>query len=214
MCACAQNFRRKRRKIPSGAEARLFVHAWQCALSGGDFRCSRLKSKTARVSGATCGPTMGACSRSNRRKPRAPPWPSAFRCSCKWKSTPVASGPASYASSRMRTTGRNDPAGNDTNTRPRFAPNPVPVTDRRCTAQSRAEDRAFQTGEFMATRRTTMRSRSGTKLYAVRGESGQFEDIQTYKRAHAADLRHKSAAEKGTIEKQVRKAASDAVKSV
>ena len=70
----------------------------------------------------------------------------------------------------------------------------------------------------MATRRTTMRSRSGTKLYAVRDESGQFKDIQTYKRAHAADLRHKSKAEKeaaqGPIERKVRKAATDAVKSV
>jgi len=70
----------------------------------------------------------------------------------------------------------------------------------------------------MATRRTTMRSRTGTKLYAVRDESGKFKDIQTYKRAHAADMRHKSKAEKvaaqGPIEKKVRKAADDAVKSV
>jgi len=70
----------------------------------------------------------------------------------------------------------------------------------------------------MATRRTTMRSRTGTKLYAVRDESGKFKDIQTYKRAHAADLRHKSKAEKvaaqGPLEKKVRKAADDAVKSV
>jgi hypothetical protein len=70
----------------------------------------------------------------------------------------------------------------------------------------------------MATRRTTMRSSTGTKLYAVRDESGKFKDIQTYKRAHAADLRHKSKAEKeaaqGPIEKSVRKAANDAVKSV
>jgi hypothetical protein len=70
----------------------------------------------------------------------------------------------------------------------------------------------------MATRRTTMRSRTGTELYAVRDESGKFKDIQTYKRAHAADLRHKSEAEKeaaqGPIEKKVRKAAKDAVKSV
>ena len=70
----------------------------------------------------------------------------------------------------------------------------------------------------MATRRTTMRSRSGTKLYAVRDESGKFKDIQTYKRAHAADLRHKSKAEKdaaqGPIEKKVRKAANDAVATV
>lgn len=70
----------------------------------------------------------------------------------------------------------------------------------------------------MATRRTTMRSRSGKKLYAVRDESGQFKDIQTYKRAHAADMRQTSKAEKaaaqGPLEKKVRKAAKDAVKSV
>lgn len=70
----------------------------------------------------------------------------------------------------------------------------------------------------MPTRRTTMRTKSGTKLYAVRDESGQFKDIQTYKRAHAADLRQKSKAEKeaaqGPIEKKVRKAAAQAVKSV
>jgi hypothetical protein len=70
----------------------------------------------------------------------------------------------------------------------------------------------------MATRRTTMRSRTGTKLYAVRDESGEFKDIQTYKRAHTADMRHKSKAEKeaaqGPIERQVRKTADDVVKSV
>ena len=70
----------------------------------------------------------------------------------------------------------------------------------------------------MATRRTTMRSRTGTKLYAVRDESGKFKDIQTYKRAHSADLRHKSKAEKeaaqGPLEKKVRKVAKNAAKSV
>jgi len=70
----------------------------------------------------------------------------------------------------------------------------------------------------MATRRTTMRSRTGTKLYAVRDESGKFKDIQTYKRAHTADMRHKSKAEKeaaqGPIQRQVRKTADDVVKSV
>ena len=70
----------------------------------------------------------------------------------------------------------------------------------------------------MATRRTTMRSRTGTKLYAVRDESGKFKDIQTYKRAHSADLRHKSKAEKdaarGPFETKVRNVAKDAVKSV
>ena len=49
----------------------------------------------------------------------------------------------------------------------------------------------------MARKRTTHRSRSGTKLYAVRDSKGRFVDIQTYKRAHAADLRKKSKAEKG-----------------
>jgi hypothetical protein len=44
-------------------------------------------------------------------------------------------------------------------------------------------------------KRTTHRSSKGTKLYAVRDKSGKFKDIQTYKRAHAADLRHKSKAE-------------------
>jgi DNA-binding protein HU-beta len=44
--------------------------------------------------------------------------------------------------------------------------------------------------------RTTHRSVSGTKLYAVRDAKGRFVDIQTYKRAHGADLRTKSSAEK------------------
>jgi hypothetical protein len=40
-----------------------------------------------------------------------------------------------------------------------------------------------------------MRSRSGTKLYAVRGKDGKFKDIQTYKRAHSQDIKRKSKAE-------------------
>lgn len=44
-------------------------------------------------------------------------------------------------------------------------------------------------------KRTTMRSSSGKKLYAVRDASGKFKDIQTYARAHAADLRRTSKAE-------------------
>jgi hypothetical protein len=49
----------------------------------------------------------------------------------------------------------------------------------------------------MATR-TTHRSSSGKKLYAVRDASGQFKDIQTYERAHRADLKKSSTAEKKT----------------
>ncbi len=45
-------------------------------------------------------------------------------------------------------------------------------------------------------RRTTHRSVSGTKLYAVRDKKGRFVDIQTYKRAHGADIRRRSKKEK------------------
>jgi len=44
-------------------------------------------------------------------------------------------------------------------------------------------------------RRTTHRSSKGKKLYAVRDKTGKFKDIQTYERAHRADLAHKSKAE-------------------
>jgi hypothetical protein len=43
--------------------------------------------------------------------------------------------------------------------------------------------------------RTTMYSSKGKKLYAVRDKEGQFEDIQTYARAHRDDMAHKSKAE-------------------
>jgi hypothetical protein len=45
-------------------------------------------------------------------------------------------------------------------------------------------------------KRTTHRSSKGTKLYAVRDKKGRFKDIQTYKRAHAADVRTKGKSEK------------------
>ena len=45
-------------------------------------------------------------------------------------------------------------------------------------------------------RRTTHRSRTGTKLYAVRDSKGRFKDIQTYKRAHSQDMKRKSKKEK------------------
>jgi DNA-binding protein HU-beta len=44
-------------------------------------------------------------------------------------------------------------------------------------------------------RRTTHRSVSGTKLYAVRDAKGRFKDIQTYARAHRADLAHRTRRE-------------------
>jgi hypothetical protein len=45
-------------------------------------------------------------------------------------------------------------------------------------------------------KRTTHRSSKGKKLYAVRDKEGRFKDIQTYKRAHSADIRKKSMGEK------------------
>lgn len=48
----------------------------------------------------------------------------------------------------------------------------------------------------MKARRTTHRSSTGRKLYAVRDVKGRFKDIQTYQRAHSADLKRKSKAEK------------------
>ena len=44
--------------------------------------------------------------------------------------------------------------------------------------------------------RTTHRSSSGKKLYAVRDKKGRFKDIQSYKRAHGADLKRKSKKER------------------
>ena len=45
-------------------------------------------------------------------------------------------------------------------------------------------------------RRTTHRSSKNKKLYAVRDASGRFKDIQTYERAHRADMAKTSKAEK------------------
>ena len=59
----------------------------------------------------------------------------------------------------------------------------------------------------MPGRRTTHRSSKGTKLYAKRDASGKFEDIQTYKRAHAADLRKTSKAEASKRKTTKKKAA-------
>ena len=57
----------------------------------------------------------------------------------------------------------------------------------------------------MMVKRTTLRSSKGTKLYAVRDKEGKFKDIQTYKRAHGADIKRKSAAEKKPAAKKTAK---------
>ncbi len=54
-------------------------------------------------------------------------------------------------------------------------------------------------------RRTTHRSVSGKKLYAVRDATGRFKDIQTYERAHRADLAKRTAGEKTAARKRAAK---------
>ena len=44
-------------------------------------------------------------------------------------------------------------------------------------------------------KRTTHRSTKGKKLYAERGQAGEFEDVQRYKRAHGQDVKRVSKAE-------------------
>jgi DNA-binding protein HU-beta len=44
-------------------------------------------------------------------------------------------------------------------------------------------------------KRTVLRSSKGTKLYAVRTKEGKFKDIQSYKKAHGADIKRTSKAE-------------------
>jgi hypothetical protein len=45
-------------------------------------------------------------------------------------------------------------------------------------------------------KRTTHRSATGKKLYAVRDAKGRFTDIQTFKRAHGADVKRTSSKER------------------
>jgi hypothetical protein len=54
-------------------------------------------------------------------------------------------------------------------------------------------------------RRTTHRSTAGKKLYAVRDADGKFKDIQTYERAHRADLAKTSKAETAKGKKKAAK---------
>jgi uncharacterized protein YjhX (UPF0386 family) len=51
-------------------------------------------------------------------------------------------------------------------------------------------------------RRTTHRSSAGKKLYAVRDAKGRFKDIQTYERAHRADLAARTKRERRAAKKR------------
>ena len=54
----------------------------------------------------------------------------------------------------------------------------------------------------MPAKRTTHRSTAGKKLYAVRDAKGRFKDIQTYERAHRADLAKRTGGEKAAARKR------------
>ncbi len=66
----------------------------------------------------------------------------------------------------------------------------------------------------MATNRTTHRSSARKKLYAVRDKSGKFKDIQTYERAHRADLAKDSKPELAKKEKSIKATQAAKPKSV
>jgi DNA-binding protein HU-beta len=61
-------------------------------------------------------------------------------------------------------------------------------------------------------RRTTHRSSAGKKLYAVRDAKGRFKDIQTYERAHRADLASRTKGEKAAARKRAAKKRAGAKK--
>lgn len=44
-------------------------------------------------------------------------------------------------------------------------------------------------------KRTTLRSTRGKKLYAKRTGTGEFEDVQSFQRAHGSDVKRVSKAE-------------------
>jgi hypothetical protein len=48
-------------------------------------------------------------------------------------------------------------------------------------------------------RRTTHRSSTRTKLYAVRDAQGCVKDIQTYKRAHGQDIKRRAKGEQPVV---------------
>jgi hypothetical protein len=55
---------------------------------------------------------------------------------------------------------------------------------------------------MMPAKRTTHRSASGKKLYAVRDKSGKFKDIQSYKRAHGSDVKRRAKSESKSSKKK------------
>lgn len=70
----------------------------------------------------------------------------------------------------------------------------------------------------MATRRTTMKSRTGSRLNVARDSNSKFKNMENYRRALAADKRHLSAtqvrARLDAVEKKVQRATHNAANVV
>jgi hypothetical protein len=76
-------------------------------------------------------------------------------------------------------------------------PGHLPQLDnRQCCAQHGLDSNLKREATMAKAKRTTHRSSTGKKLYAVRDSKGRFKDIQTYQRAHSADIKRKSKKEK------------------
>jgi hypothetical protein len=64
----------------------------------------------------------------------------------------------------------------------------------------------------MPQKRTTLRSRASTKLYAKRSKTGQFTDIQSYKRAHGSDVKRRAKSDGGRRTSRSRRSATGTAK--
>jgi len=62
-------------------------------------------------------------------------------------------------------------------------------------AKKKSSSKAARKPAKKKARRTVLYSSKGKKLYAVRDKGGKFKDIQQYSRAHAMDIKRKSADE-------------------
>lgn len=62
-------------------------------------------------------------------------------------------------------------------------------------------------------KRTVMRSSAGKKLYAVRDAGGKFKDIQSYARAHAADIKRGTTTAEATAKVARKKTGKTAKKA-
>jgi hypothetical protein len=63
-------------------------------------------------------------------------------------------------------------------------------------------------------KRTVLRSSAGKKLYALRDKTGKFKDIQTYARAHAADIARGTTASEAAASAKKKKKKAKAKKTV